>query len=233
MILPFYNSAELRWFLEGDKADFDKILQWFCLKDRLPVLEEAKISDYDRVVRNRPFVKQEEKRSDEYLLFPETDKAGVKTRSGRLEIKILTTGPRPFRLRSCELTGRMDQWVKWSFASSDAEKFEGELRSAAPWQKVIKERYLLKYWWDSDKVIVVPPDQRPDCGCNVELTIIETKTKRPNWLSIGFEAFGPSEHVVHILDVVTGDFFSCRGFPPVKFRYQDSISYPAWLACLL
>lgn len=146
----FYGSAEIRWFLKGHNQ-LENILNWFCLQDQLPLLQEDKLKDakYDREISGKPFVKQETQRTDDYLLFPDTDNTGVKQRQGRLEVKALVTGPRPYSLPSYRITGRVDQWVKWSFASSDIEKFEAELSQAGPWRKVIKYRYLQKYSFDS------------------------------------------------------------------------------------
>jgi hypothetical protein len=69
----FYGSAEIRWFLKGQHNQLGKILKWFCLQDQLPSLEEDKVKDgeYDPEIVGKPFVKQEQQRTDEYLLFPD------------------------------------------------------------------------------------------------------------------------------------------------------------------
>jgi hypothetical protein len=228
----FYGSAEIRWFLKGHNQ-LGTILKWFCLQNQLPLLEEDKLKDakYDREIVGKPFVKQEKQRTDEYLLFPDSDKTGVKQRQGRLEVKALVTGPRAYSLPSHRVTGRMDQWVKWSFASSDIEKFEAELSQAGPWRKVIKDRYLQKYSFDSGRMVAVSPEQRPNFGCNIELTKIGVNANESDWLTVGFEAFGPSGRVIAMLDEAIEHFFTAHGNAPVLLDGRDSISYPTWLTC--
>lgn len=229
----FYGSAEIRWFLKGQHNQLGKILKWFCLQDQLPLLEEDKVKDgeYDPEIVGKPFVKQEKQRTDEYLLFPDSDKTGVKQRQGKLEVKALVTGPRPYSLPSYRVTGRMDQWVKWSFASSDIEKFQRELSQAGPWRKVIKDRYLQKYSFDSGSMVAVSPEQPPKFGCNIELTKIGVTDNESDWLTVGFEAFGPSGRVIAMLDEAIEHFFTAHGSAPVLLDGRDSISYPIWLTC--
>ena len=112
----FYRSAEIRWFLQG-QSQRDQLLNWFMLpgKDVKDVVVETK--DYVRQPDAAPFVKLELPRPDEYLLLPECDTVSVKQRQGKLEVKALVAGPRPFSQGA--VVGRVDQWVKWSFDPSN------------------------------------------------------------------------------------------------------------------
>jgi hypothetical protein len=223
----FYHSAEIRWFLPGlDQRD--EFLKWFRLQDQLALNVEK---EYDSRTETEPFVKQELERTDEYLLLPDCDTASVKQRQGRLEVKALVAGPRPFAVGAA--TGRLDQWVKWSFEPSDAiaDQFEVEIDQSGPWRKVVKKRYLQKYSFDSG-LVAVSPDQQPDTGCSIELTVTDVKANVGTWLTFGFEAFGPSGRVMALLGEAVAHFFAAHGSPPVRLEGRDSLSYPAWLAML-
>jgi hypothetical protein len=225
----FFGSAEIRWFLEGQCGQLGEIQNWFRLRDQLPLIKEDKVQEYDPEIVDKPFIEQESQRTDEYLLIPDSDKTAVKQRQGKLEVKALVTGPRLYSLPSYGITGRMDQWVKWSFASSSHEGLEAELRQAGPWRKVIKDRYLQKYSFDSRSMLAVSPRHRPKLGCTIELTKIEVEANGSDWLTIGFEAFGPSGRVIAILDEALEHFFKSHGSAPVRLDGRDSFSYPTWL----
>jgi len=224
----FYHSAELRWFLpqEDEKG---QLLRWFCMQEQLPLHEEGR---YDPQAITAPFVKRERERVDEYLLLPKSETVGVKRRQGRLEVKALVAGPRPFSLGG--VVGRADQWVKWSFTPSEpiAHPLETELERAGPWRQVVKSRYLQKYSFDSGRPVAGSPDQRPDSGCVIELTRINVEANVEAWLTFGFEAFGLPGQVVGLLDEAVAHFFAVHGLPPVALERSDSLSYPAWLTRL-
>ena len=221
------HSAEIRWFLR-EQNQWSEMLKWFQLEDQLPLKEEG---TYDPKLVTGPFVKLELERTDEYLLFPASDTVSVKQRQGKLEVKVLVSGPRPFSLGG--VIGCLDQWVKWSFDPSDAiaDQLKIEMDQSGPWRKVVKKRYLQKYSLDSG-LTAVSPDQRPDTGCNIELTVINVKATIGTWLTFGFEAFGPSGRVMAILDEAVQHFFTAHGPAPVRLEGRDSLSYPAWLAML-
>jgi hypothetical protein len=223
-----YHSAELRWFLP-EQSPWDRILHWFTLQGCLPINVEGQ---YDPRTVTRPFVKLERDRIDEYLLLPQCDTVGVKQRQGKLEVKALIAGPRPFSLGG--VVGRVDQWVKWSFDPSEAmaTQLEIELDQSGPWRRVVKKRYTQKISLDSVRLIAVPPDQYPEASCNIELTVIDVQATFRTWLTFGFEAFGPSARVMALLDEAVAHFFAVHGPPPVSLDGGDSLSYPAWLAKL-
>ena len=224
----FYGSAELRWFLHKQQDQWDPIMKWFRLQEQLILREEG---SYGLKTVTEPYVKHEAERADEYLIFPDCDTVGVKQRQGKLEVKALVAGPRPFSLSRVGVAGRMDQWVKWSFASQLQKQLEVEIAQAGPWRKVVKDRYLQKYSFDSGHMVAVPPDNQPDTGCNIELTKISVEADVWDWLTFGFEAFGPSGRVIAMLDEAVEHFFTAHGRAPVKLDGHDSLSYPTWLAC--
>ena len=223
----FYTSAELRWFLRDQQGQWDQMLKWFRRQDQLPLRTEG---SYDPKTATGAFVKREAKRTDEYLRFPDCDTVGVKQRQGKLEVKALVASGRPFALASAGVTGRMDQWVKWSFASQLHAQLEVELERAGPWAAAVKDRCLQKYSFEAGRILEVMPDSRPAHGCNIELTRLSVKTDEWDWFTLGFEAFGPSGRVIAILDQVVEQFFTAHGAAPVPLTGRDSRSYPAWLA---
>jgi hypothetical protein len=227
MANAFYTSAELRWFLYNPPDQWDEILKWFRLQGRLLLRPE---NSYDPNSVTEPFVKREAKRSDKYLLLPDCDAVGVKQRQGNLEIKALVSGPRPFSFSARGINGRIDQWIKWSLASKLHKELEVEMDQAGPWSNVVKDRYLQKYSFDSGRMVAVSPDHRPDTGCNIELTKISVKPDVWDWLTFGFEAYGPSNRSIAMLDEAVEHFFAAHGPSPVRLEGRDSLNYPNWLA---
>ena len=227
MTTNLYQSAEIRWFLAGDQQ-FDALLTWF--QNELPLIEET--DDYVPQPKPPPFVKKEKVRPDKYLQLTDCTTVGVKLRNGRLEIKGLVVGPRSFSL--AEAVGRVDQWVRWSLKPSAAiaEPLQADVLKEGQWTEVVKTRYTQKYDFDSDRCAAVSPDAWPAVGCNVELTLLKVKAEIDAWVTLGFEAFGPSARVMAILDEAVRYFFDARVDPPVQLEERDSLNYPAWLAVL-
>jgi hypothetical protein len=225
----FYHSAETRWFLPGFDQ-WDQFFNWYTLQGQLKLVEE--IEDYVQQPKAAPFVKEERQRIDEYLFLPDCDKVGVKQRQGRLEVKALAMGPRPFTLD--KVAGRMDQWVKWSFKPSEAidKSLETDLHQSGPWLKVDKKRYTQKYSFDSESLIAVSPDAWPNAGCNIELTRLHVDSRIDTWMTFGFEAFGPSGQIVALLNEALQYFFTSHGPSPIRIEGRDSLSYPSWLVLL-
>lgn len=224
----FYHSAEIRWFLP-DRGRSDQMIDWFRLPHQELVVETE---NYVLLPDATPFVKLERERVDEYLLMPGCATVGVKQRQGRLEVKALVAGPRPFT--QGDVVGRADQWMKWSFNPSDeiANLLEGELDQSGPWCRIGKKRYLQKYSFDLGNVVAVSPDRRPDTGCNVEFTVLTIDESVGAWFTFGFEAFGPSSRITAYLHGAVQHFFALHGPAPVPLSERDSLSYPAWLKML-
>jgi hypothetical protein len=222
----FAHSAELRWFspLVERTAEF---LAWFRQTDALPLVGEREAAP------SVPYVKKERLRTDHYLCLPCSDATGVKQRQGKFEIKSLVAGPRPWAAHG--LTGRVDQWVKWSLDGKDEDfrkTLAGKLNDSGEWAAVGKTRYLQKYSCASGEVKLVSPEDRPQSGCNVELTLIDVDTSGSQWVTLGFEAFGAPGDTFKLLHNTLDDFFSRCGPPPVPLSGHDSLSYPTWLALL-
>jgi hypothetical protein len=78
----------------------------------------------------------------------------------------------------------------------------------------------------------LPPDQDPETGCNIELTVIDVKATIGTWLTFGFESFGPSGRLSVLLYKAVQHFFAAHDPPPVSLDGSDSLSYPSWLAML-
>ena len=117
MIDDFYHSAELRWFLP-EQSQRDRHLELvhapgsLCLSTRKASMTR----------KPPPGLRQAGTRAHRRVLAPAPVRTvGVKQRQGKLEVKALVAGPRPFSLGG--VVGRVDQWVKWSFDPSDAITF--------------------------------------------------------------------------------------------------------------
>jgi hypothetical protein len=223
-----YHTAELRWFVPAGNR-WDRMLLWFALAGQLQVRNEG---TYDPAEPHGPFVKVEQERTDLYLLLPGTSTASVKQRQGRLEVKALVAGPHPFYLET--LAGQVDQWVKWTFQPSPAiaAPLEAELGQTGPWREVAKKRYLQQVVFDTGRPVAVSPDLCPGAGCHVELTLVNLIETFSAWFTVGFEAFGPPDQALALLDAAVRHFFATHGSPPVQLDSRASLSYPAWLATL-
>jgi hypothetical protein len=81
--------------------------------------------------------------------------------------------------------------------------------------------------------VEVDKNERPDKGCNVELTELTNPSQNPDdrwrWWTIGFEAFGPPGRVEDNLRAGLVEFLSNAGQPgPWQMLEANSMSYPVW-----
>jgi hypothetical protein len=205
----FYHSAEVRWFVTADDDNWRRVQSWFAPGDPKLLIREPE-------------------RTDAYLLMP-TRVAGVKQRQGKLEIKTLTVEARTCAFAGGSAEGLVDEWVKWSFESGQAAALETELTKAGPWCRVIKDRFLQKYSYAGAQVSTVSPSERPDEGCNIELTRLALSASQWDRFTIGFEAFGAPERTATILAAGVERFFADHGRAPIDLRAADSLNYPAFL----
>ena len=215
-------SSEIRWFFKGQTSN--EILLWF--KSKYDVKDD----------KGEPVntLEPELSRDDCYLLFPECDSVGVKLREDKkankvnFEIKALLSPARPLTLAN-NISGKTDQWVKWSVTSTELSKiFEGG-SSAERWIKVNKTRYLRKFATENN-VKEVWAETKPREGCNIELTNIKVNAgSQEDWFSIGFEAFGPPANI-HLTLVKTANFFFNKmgNIPDLELDAFHSLSYPSW-----
>jgi hypothetical protein len=199
-------SAEVRWFIPTELPE--DVLGWFT---------------------NGRKIDPEISRDDEYLVLPGSDAVGVKLRQERFQIKALVSPPHTITIGH-GITGRTDQWVKWSFAHESLKQMLPALHESGQWVTVTKERYLRKFSAEGT-ISEVDQGDRPGKGCNVELTRINVKMDPGVWFSLGFESFDGQGEVTSILEEALRSFFAKHGPPPdLKLEEANSLSYPAWLS---
>ena len=204
-------SSEARWFVSG--TSFEDILRWF-------------ISGTDC----SPKIVQEH----EYLALNGCTSTGVKLREGRFEIKALRAVPHPFTLEE-SITGIVEEWVKWSFASGELHKLSDSLHESGSWLKVSKERFLRRYTPQAGGLVEISATERTfgDVGCNIEVTAVEVDGKPGLWTTCAFEAFGPISITGRILSQALHQFFQERGpIPGVPLTENQSFGYPTWLSSI-
>jgi hypothetical protein len=205
------HSAEARWFILEVLPD--EALDWFSA-GHPPDSEGVQIH--------------------EYLCFPNCESVGVKLREGRLEIKAMLSAPRPLS-RDLGVSGRTDQWVKWSFASEGLKNLDPGLHQSGRWLKVRKERFLRKFSADRGALAEITGRQGPfpAIGCDIELTRIEVEAIPRFWFSLAFEALGPPAVTTKLLECAVHSFFKEHGrLPGIPLTEGNSLNYPAWLVKL-
>ena len=204
--LPFYLSAEIRWFLGGDVPR--DVCDW-----------------YNRSPHKHTYPE----RTDTYLLFPHAETVGAKFREDRFEIKSFVREMDPPVIKD-NIVGKIELWEKWSLAGSSVSQLFKEIQdNKALWVDVIKTRTLRKYSTDGDDIQEMDASGRqgfPDDGCNVELTEITIENK--SYWSIGFEAFSTKKDLTDNLLLTISLFFESYDID-LKLAEEDSISYPAFL----
>jgi hypothetical protein len=228
MLNNFLQSAEIRWFWPGH-AQWEVLLAWFTQEGRLPLVAETR--QYVSQPDAGPFAKQERPRTDDYLLLPNCETVGVKQREGRLEVKALVAGPHAFAQGN--VSGQIDQWVKWSLQPSAAIALplKADLQQSGRWLGVTKRRYTQKVALLGGGLTAVSPDTFPNAGCSIELTLVDVAAGNGRWLTLGFEAFGETDRSRLLHQAMTHSF-TVHGPPPLALMTRNSLSYPAWLAQL-
>jgi hypothetical protein len=209
------NSAEVRWFFEGDiEAAVDA---WFRAE---PIAEL-----------------RAENRRDDYLVFPGSESVGVKLRdrdgpqAGKFEVKASIGAAETVTL-AAEVHGRADSWSKWSFATVDWERWVSAISTGADaeptWVGTDKRRMLRKFSLDTGTALEVDPaeESRPVNGCSVE--IVRLQVGAATWWTFGFESFGSRFDVRSNLRAVASHWFETRGVLDARFRVTHSVAYPTW-----
>jgi hypothetical protein len=199
-----YPTAEVRWFLRGPVPP--EVEAWFR--------------------RRGGRAEQEPPRADRYLFLPDTSGLNVKLREGRLEIKHRVGQPSVVRFHE-RVTGRVEQWRKWSF---ELAQTSSALRRAAfpasSWIMVQKERRLRTYRVeDGDRAVVTSAPEPPAAGCELELTSV--RALRELWWTLAFEAFGDESTRREMLLLVARHVFSAD--EPPSLLAGNSRGYAAWL----
>lgn len=209
-----FHTVEVRWFGNGDLPG--TVRSWF---NQCP----GEASGLDQ-------------RTDTYLLT-HVDNIGIKIREGRLEIKFRTRrlGEQPFHPN---LAGMIEHWTKVSFDDEMGFRSAGALGNFdTQWLDVKKARQVRHYTQRQSGDIVPfntntesysPTQLDIDVGCSLEIT--EIQVSKGKWWSLGVEAFGPDKGREEILIAATNFLGRTYYAPPLAF--QDSFSYPSWLADL-
>ncbi len=198
-------SMELRWFLVG--AVPAAVQQWFSQGAIVPKAEGC--------------------REDQYLSLPAYDEVGIKQRQGKMEVK-RRLADRGVQTLGQGISGRIEQWVKWSFVLQD-QALPDLTKPTGSWVTVEKTRQLRKYEVTQNGAVnavdaYVPVAQ----GCNLELTSLVLYDKV--WWSLGFEAFGDLATVEASLALTIKHVLADNQFP--LLQAEDSFAYPHWLGLL-
>jgi len=210
-------SSEVRWFGTG--------------------VIPAQVADWFRSALAGP-VPKPETRVDVYLRLLDAEALGVKARGvgepgSNIELKLRQQSVGHMALAP-DVTGNLEDWIKWSFRL-DAAAEQPELSlPAGSWVRVDKTRQTRTY--------AVPPTGEPSPvdtvvaeGCNVELVNLRQLGdygvhvhEAARWWSLGFEAFGSPDRVGSNLVRVATSVLAEKEFP-LPLLLDDSYSYPAWL----
>jgi hypothetical protein len=175
-------------------------------------------------------------RRDVYLALRETE-LGIKQRGGKkgLEVKglvdVLSTS-----IRFGQVSVEPQLFCKWSSA-------ELQLDPRSPWVETVKTRWLRKFDTASDdarEIQLGAGDQaedpiveteRPDVGCNVELTTVTMRGE--TWWTFGAEAFAFGKPGRTVELVGQSLLRAMRALPDptsVDLRPAEYRSYPQWIA---
>jgi hypothetical protein len=199
------HSAEVRWFDTG--AIPTAVQAWFC--GGLTLTPEI--------------------RTDRYLRFEGCETVGVKIRQGNFEIKALRGATESVRYADV-VTGRADCWVKWSYSQPPVEAWvQALLEDSRGWVEIGKTRLLRKFSLERGAVEEVAATQRPQEGCNFELT--EIRSGRGLWWSLALEAFGDPSRVRENLRQTAVTLFA-QSPPPLALDTTRSCAYPVFLNAL-
>ena len=188
------RTAELRWFF------------------RRPPPEP--LADWIEAAAGPP-----ESRCDHYLVLPQTDALGVKTRGGtaRLEFKLRPRPSEPVSLPA-GVSGQWEEWQRWSCARPAWSRLLPRLGlPKAGWRTVAKQRRTATVAYGDD------------AGCRVEITALEAGGQQ--WSTVGFEAYGPDADRGAALMAAAERVFGSVELPD-GLGAEMSCGYPGWLATL-
>jgi len=199
------RSAEVRWFYRQQIPLEAK--NWFC---------------------GSKLCKEEEARTDHYLVLTGSNEVGVKVRGGgEFEIKARTRSPEPLSLATGASVGRQDAWVKWSLGDSEAAARLAAIGSgSSEWVPVAKKRWLRKFRLEpAGNVEETDADTELDRGCKVEMS--EVTARGSQWWTLAFESFGEGNRAAD-LEQVARHFLKTLPHG-LALTERDSMAYPEWL----
>lgn len=198
------STLEVRWFYEGSIPQ--PVLNWF--------------REHAAQLETQP------PRVDYYLRLDNGDSQGIKLREGRIEVK---ERQRQFGIVQFHdrVAGKVEAWHK---ISRELGEISDELaRLASPkttWIGVGKERKVLRFRnIDLGKIEPTPLSERPERGCNLELTAVQIYGRE--WWTMGFEAFGDEINLEQDLSATINATLAI-GIPP-SLDAEHSFGYPRWL----
>ena len=199
------QTAEARWFYR--RSTPPEVRSWFC---------------------GSSLCREEDARTDHYLLLTGSNEVGVKVRGGeKFEIKARTAAPEPLMLLNGASVGFGDAWVKWTLEDCDAAARMSEVGSgSSEWIPVVKQRWLRKFLLDpTGQIEEVDADAAIDHGGRAELGQISARDSQ--WWTVAFESFGETNRTAN-LELVARHFL--RTLPRgLVLRERDSMAYPEWL----
>lgn len=169
---------------------------------------------------------RQKKRTDWYA-YPCDEGCGIKIREGRLQTKLRIRELSSDAFR--QVPGKLEEWIKWDAQfESNQKPPEDKLRSTG-WVPIVKDRYLRIFlvtdhkvqeerdlqneWWKKD-------------GCQFEWTALLVD-EQP-WWTLGFEAFGSPDQLVHNLIIVFEQIFLNKP-PLLSLENNRSFGYAEFL----
>jgi hypothetical protein len=218
-----WSTLEVRWFCQGPLAETGPGVEaWFRAR---PLLGGGK----PLPIKWAPAAPAW--RQDRYLLLPDHDDLGIKWREGRLEIKgrEVVLGQLVF---AGGIEGRVERWLKWSYAGSPIERrflglFQGD---AAAGVAVVAKRRLqrcLRIDRTSGPVEVGRDQPRPR-GIDIEVVQIRmAAAQSASYWSIAFEAFPGDHQMAESFERTVAEFL--KDCPALPLGADRSMSYPRWL----
>jgi hypothetical protein len=213
-------SQEVRWFFDGESAKHATMKTWF--EQHSPYSKASGVGPPE-------WRQRKDAKPDIYLLMPGADDMGIKGREGELQVKgrVSDIGATLFGERH---VGRVERWVKWSYAGLPGEYrriFERTDPRALETVEVYKTRALRKIRMDtmSGTTQEVDASAFVDRGLNIEMTDLTVDDKQ--YCSIGFEAFPDDTAMYAAFCNAVGLFL--QGLTPVVLSVNNSRSYPKWL----
>jgi hypothetical protein len=210
-------SAEVRWFQVGSVPD--DLREWFC--------EPA--PDFRHLVGGG------RQRIDVYLLIQESE-LGIKSRGGKrgLEVKGLVD-VLPWQLDFGQVSVVPQLFCKWSSAQLEVANL--------PTVETVKTRWLRKFDTAAVDLREIPlgagdfgedpimKSERPDVGCNVELTSV-TKGNE-TWWTFGAESFAfgrPGRTLELVEQGLLRAMQALRSYAKIDLRGAQYLGYAEWLA---
>ena len=207
------SSHEVRWFIEGS-IDAHPALKRWIESGPFPCKWTGRLGG----------------KPDAYLVIPGAIDMGLKWREGQFQIKGLESslGTQIFRGGH---VGKIERWLKWSYAGSDIEQtFGGWFRNPQV-VEVFKTRCLRRFRLNpfSHQPIEIGGSDSADRGASLEVTDLRVHEK--GYCSVAIEGF-PNDSEMHEDFTILVNFLF-ENFNGYELTESNSKSYPAWLQTLL